>query len=309
MVKRDLIVSTYHQLRHVEKTARHLRIRRKTVTRVLNEEGVMRYGQRKDDFNQRFFDSIDTPEKAYVLGLLWADGHNAVETHAVSLELAVQDEAILLQIRDLVGSTRPLRYRASRRVVSQRTGKVYHSRPLRVLNLYSKHMCQILLSLGMQQRKTSVLRLPLISPSLMNHFMRGLFDGDGGTVIVRSHRKRPPIFTVFTAKNEALATEVCHEIRCYTGVQMKIYPDGNAFAVKSYALIDQYVVWGWLYKDSTIHLARKYAKFEVLKARAQALHAKRAAGGLNTAGLALQQTTYSQAVDILLADLKAATPA
>lgn len=36
---------------------------------------------------------------------------------------------------------------------------------------------------------------------------------------------------------------------------------------------------------------------------------KRAAGGPNTAGLALQQTTYSQAVDILLADLRAAMPA
>ncbi len=36
---------------------------------------------------------------------------------------------------------------------------------------------------------------------------------------------------------------------------------------------------------------------------------KRAATGLNTAGMALQQTTYSQAADILLADLRAAQPA
>lgn len=41
--------------------------------------------QRKYPINETFFDTIDTQEKAYILGLLYADGYNNTGRNSVNL--------------------------------------------------------------------------------------------------------------------------------------------------------------------------------------------------------------------------------
>ena len=57
--------------------------------------------QRKYSINETFFDIIDTQEKAYVLGLLYADGYNNTDRNSVSLGLKETDREILDKVRKI----------------------------------------------------------------------------------------------------------------------------------------------------------------------------------------------------------------
>lgn len=57
-------------------------------------------GKRKYILNQNFFDDIDTEEKAYWLGFLYADGYNNEKRKEVKIRLAIKDEEHLLKLRD-----------------------------------------------------------------------------------------------------------------------------------------------------------------------------------------------------------------
>jgi len=51
--------------------------------------------QRKYSLNENYFDEIDTSNKAYILGFLYADGYNNRINNTVVLSLFKQDREIL----------------------------------------------------------------------------------------------------------------------------------------------------------------------------------------------------------------------
>ena len=66
--------------------------------------------QRKYPIQEIFFDDINTEEKAYILGLLYADGWNQTERNSVSLSLKEADKEILDKVTSLIQPTKPLKY-------------------------------------------------------------------------------------------------------------------------------------------------------------------------------------------------------
>ena len=68
--------------------------------------------KQKYTLNEKFFDEIDTEEKAYWLGFLYADGYNNEKRKEVKIRLAIKDENHLLKLRDTlyVKKNRPLYY-------------------------------------------------------------------------------------------------------------------------------------------------------------------------------------------------------
>jgi surfactin synthase thioesterase subunit len=60
---------------------------------------------RKYQLKKDYFDSINTPEKAYFLGILYADGCNSPETNSVRLILTESDKTLLEQLSNLIHIT------------------------------------------------------------------------------------------------------------------------------------------------------------------------------------------------------------
>lgn len=129
-----------------------------------------RPSRRRYALNEAYFDIVDTPEKAYWLGFLGADGC-VLECGAVRVGLAAADENHLAALRDAVGSTSPIGH-----YLATLNGKTY---PCVALTLHSGRLVQVLGGYGLIPRKSLVLE-PWAGPShLMPHYWRGLVDGDG----------------------------------------------------------------------------------------------------------------------------------
>lgn len=147
------------------------------VSSILQEAGIEVRSRsrmtRRHQLNENYFDKIDTEEKAYFLGLLYADGCNHIKGNSVILGLVESDKYILEKFNLSIESTRPI-------ILDNRT-KI-RRQPFYVLTISSKKMCDQLLKLGCMPRKSLVLKFPTnrqVPKKFIKHFIRGYFDGDG----------------------------------------------------------------------------------------------------------------------------------
>lgn len=140
---------------------------------VRHGDPELRY-KRKYFFNEKYFDSISTPEQAYWLGFITADGCVSDDPNYTVLEIALQkrDADHLLKFADCIESTSPLQV----------------SRDNMRIRAHSKHMVESLKHLGVTPRKSLIVKPWSGIPNLMPAYWRGLFDGDGCI----SRRKEDP---------------------------------------------------------------------------------------------------------------------
>lgn len=135
---------------------------------------------RKHDLNEFFFREIETPQKAYILGLFYADGCNAIENNKVLITLQNGDQKILEKIRDMIQPTKPLYFRGPHKLKGK-NGTEFNSKGHYTLAIVSQKICKDLERYGMTPRKSMKLTWPhWLDESLIPHFVRGFFDGDGG---------------------------------------------------------------------------------------------------------------------------------
>lgn len=62
------------------------------------------------DINENYFNQIDTPNKAYILGLLYADGNRSSRSNTISIRLQESDKNILENIKKELNAEVPLRF-------------------------------------------------------------------------------------------------------------------------------------------------------------------------------------------------------
>lgn len=119
--------------------------------------------------NRDYFAKIDTPTKAYLLGLIYADGN----IHKDSFTLALQepDKYILEVIGKELGWNGTLNFRPRQRENRQ---------DVWALRIYDHEFCSQLRQWGVIPRKTTQLKFPeFLDKSFAYDFIHGLLDGDG----------------------------------------------------------------------------------------------------------------------------------
>jgi hypothetical protein len=182
--------------------------------------GAKRAFSRRRGCNERCFASISTPESAYWLGLLAADGW--VVTHhqkpqGVALALHPRDMELLRQYADFVGFRgEPLRTRPS--------AELYQ------VKITSELMAADVISNGVTPRKSHTLELPKISNDLKPHWLRGLFDGDG-SVSVRDRS----LAAQLTTASERLAEQLRELTSAFLPRPCSLGRDREAYVLRWYA--------------------------------------------------------------------------
>jgi hypothetical protein len=210
--------------------------------------------------NKNFFDRIDTEEKAYFLGFMYADGNNyinAPHTYEVSIKLQEQDKYILEKFRDLISP------KSNIKLYKDNKSQTY----LYALRISSKLLCNQLISLGCVPNKSLILEFPnFIEDNLLNHFIRGYFDGDG------SIYKRPPKVSgqIDYSVQFISSNKFCAKLKNILENKLNIYFTLRLSKPKTNQITTTISVGGnkqvkrmldYLYKDATIYLPRKYQKY------------------------------------------------
>jgi Homeodomain-like domain len=147
-----------------------------SIYNVLRDAGVDRRVRGCD--NADYFDQIDTPEKAYWLGFIAADGCvTGFESgnRRLQIKLARKDRDHLVLLHKALKASRPIR--------DTEEVTLGERRPYSVLAVYSPQIADALVRCGITPRKSHTLQ-PWDGPAaLMPHYWRGLVDGDGSITI------------------------------------------------------------------------------------------------------------------------------
>ena len=115
-----------------------------------------------------FLAQIDTPEKAYILGFLIADGHVYKSGDRVELGVKEADCAILTAITEAMNLNVPLR-------TSINGNKSHYTR----ITLGGRMMAEDLARHGLRNDKSTTAAYPSVPTELESHLVRGIWDGDG----------------------------------------------------------------------------------------------------------------------------------
>ena len=118
-----------------------------------------------------YFKTIDTPEKAYWLGFICADG--CIYKNGGKLTIMVKDREICEKFKKSVKSDHKI---SDKEVYDKRTNKTYTESSIQITNTL---FVSNIINLGVTSAKSSVLNFPNIEESYYSYFIAGLFDGDG----------------------------------------------------------------------------------------------------------------------------------
>lgn len=218
---------------------------RRTSTEISNVmSGVYSRG-----IDENYFETIDTEEKAYIIGMLAADGHICSTNNGICLQL--NDEDVIEKISKILN----LNYKTRK---NNKTGNNYFL--MRKSNWKWK---QDLISHGIVEKKSLILAFPTTIPEhLMRHFIRGYFDGDGSISLCinkKTGRKTPQMSVVSSISFlEGLKKIIFDNI----GAKLTITNKGKYYTTSWGGIHVTKKFYDYLYKDSTIFMDRKKLKFE-----------------------------------------------
>lgn len=227
------------------------------ITRRLPE-----YSHRKYTLDDTFFDIIDTEEKAYFLGFLYADGNNNIKNNTITLSLVETDREILEKLSNCIQSNKPLWY-----ANTQKTKTLKNTKNQYRLLLCSNKLSTSLIKLGCVPNKTHILTFPSeeqVPKELQKHFIRGVFDGDG-CIYVHYKNLKDSSFSIYGNRIFLECLQKCLMENCNLK-KTKLYSRliDNTIALRYSGLKQISRIYTYLYQDSTIFLNRKYEKFNQL---------------------------------------------
>jgi intein/homing endonuclease len=197
------------------------------------------------NIDEHYFDNIDSEEKAYFLGLLFADGCN--HRDKITIDLQENDRLILQKLSKTILGEDATYYK-----------KINKGKNQYRVTIYSEIICDRLNELGCVPRKSLILEFPKLDIKLQKHFIRGYFDGDG--CICENNNKY--YFSIVSTKNfcnevaiiikNNVQINILFKLCCENNITTVLYIKGNIQIKK---------ILDWMYKDANIFLDRKYNKY------------------------------------------------
>lgn len=216
---------------------------------VLKFGGKMRKFKRYN-FNEDYFESIDTEDKAYFLGFIVADGCIFSKDNCIRI---IQKETYILEkFKDYIEFDGD--------IFTRKDEKISY---ITITSIKTKNDLK---NLGIHPNKTMDVKYPNIPERLQNHFMRGVFDGDG-CISLRTDKRddtQRGQFNICSGSYDFIKEYYDKLVKyCDLSGKNKIRcPIGTYYVVDWGGLSDVEKIHEFLYKNATVFLNRKKETFD-----------------------------------------------
>lgn len=193
--------------------------------------------------NDNIFKVIDSEQKAYWLGFLFADGC-ITKSKCLKLWLKQEDWEHIELFKAFLESNHPVVIDSKRKAIG--------------INISSRVLCDSLVDVGCALKKTLNLEMPNLSKELLNHFIRGFFDGDGSVY----WGKGAP--TISFIGNTEFLNKIAEIIFLDTNAEGRIFKHSKSKAMYLVytGQFKVYAVYRWMYYNASIYLNRKKSRFD-----------------------------------------------
>ena len=240
----------------ITKIAKELGVDRGTLSIRLKKDGVsvVQHNNRKYHVDNAYFDVIDTEEKAYWLGFLYADGYLSKSDHRIQLALAAIDKDHLEKFNQALSSNYLLYFKQ----VSLK-GKIFDTY---MVQIFGKQLHQSLSRLGCSPQKTFDLTFPLnkMPSDLYRHFIRGIFDGDGS--LCKANPCSKNFFHIRISSGcPAFLKEINEVVHEQCGSLFYLRKEHTCWDLRLWKEDLARKFLNYIYEDATIFLDRKYSKY------------------------------------------------
>ena len=257
----DKIINSYQNnmsLREIEKQYGAIR---STVSKFLEQKGIKTTKgnhYRKYFHDENFFEDINTEEKAYWLGFMYADGYivnnkNRYGEDDFGITVAIDSLDIIEKFKSSLQATNPIRYDNSKS-----KGQIQAK-----LVCCSQKTVDDLIDKGVVKNKSAILKPPTKVPEeLIQHFIRGFFDGDGSLI---RHQLKNSNFIAFQV-NFTTTYEMAIWLK-------QILQLGDIYPEKRSQFTWYYTIGGnqqvlkichYMYDNAIIWMDRKYNRYKEL---------------------------------------------
>ena len=243
------IISEYKKGKTLSALGREFGVSYSTIRNLLKRKGIKTEGNKhnfpRDEF---YFSNIDSKEKAYWLGFLYADG--CVHSNSNEISITLKDRDHLEKFRKAIKSNNKIGESIDKRFSS--LPKIYH------FSIKDKQLKSDLIKWGCVPNKSlSLTKIPNIPRDFVSHFIRGYFDGDGSLHWLNGTKN----FRISFVGTAPFLKDIQKELGLSLSLGQQEGNQSKYFQVAGRKQVP--MILDYIYKDSNenIRLTRKYKNY------------------------------------------------
>ena len=260
MIDTSELVEKYNNGDSLAKLGRQYNLDPRTVKRILQENGIKIRSQKEQNKyspqNQRVYNindmyfSVQSPNMAYLLGFIAADGCIYEKTNVIKIALSSTDNSFLLKIKEELQSESP--------IMHYQTKDGYNVSELKFSSFQIK---KDLADYNIIPRKTYNFKFPMkLKKEYYKDFIRGYFDGDGSV----STAGKEAIRWQLISHEKDILNHILNYFEEFGIPKVSIYTDHNNNYYIQYSTTATKHIYDILYYDNCFCLDRKYNKYRDL---------------------------------------------
>ena len=262
MIEKEILENYINKELSYKEIAKIFNVNEKTIKINAKKYGLTSkigsQGARKHKFNERYFENIDSEEKAYWLGFIAADGcvYKNKQSYRLQINLKGSDIDHLKKFQKAICS--------DYKITEKKVGKAQSNTCQ--LKINSTKMCNDLIKNNIIERKSIIFEPPILNKNLMSHFIRGYFDGDGWITSYKrkdSNGYRNEVGIIGGKK--ALNYFINFLPKGFSKYEK--YKNDKIIQISGSSIKTISETYNYLYKNATIFLDRKKNVFENIMSR------------------------------------------
>ena len=221
-----------------------------TIRNLLNKHKIKSRGNKqgypRDEF---YFNKIDTEEKAYWLGFLYADG--CVHSNNYEISVNITDREHVEKFKTAIKAF-------NHSITEIQDKRFQNAKTLYQFSIRDKQLHQDLIKWGcIPQKSLLINKIPNIPRDYISHFLRGYFDGDGSLHYLRGTNN----YRISFVGTKDFLNDIQKELQTNVSLQSNIADKAYVLQIAGRRQVER--ILNYLYNNSKENnrLNRKYQKY------------------------------------------------